>query len=152
MKSQKILDDLEMMFQDSDMKIERGPNSISFIKDLSALDTGMDAYMWKGSPNYRWDLYSHTVKILKEGTYEATDRFYTRRGRSYLKGRIKKDYYNKGALVWSTSDIQKPIRSYMESIGYVAKEPFWTGKRIAIAFAAIWIPIIIAAIILFLFI
>ena len=113
-------------------------------------------------------LFSHTVTVFDDGTYKEIDEIRksgasltgasvaSKRGtlnmRGFTLGLGKDNITGQVGPVmqkWDTEIIKGPVRAYMETTG-LKKRPamWWTPKRIIIAiavcFAVIWIPILIA--------
>ena len=150
MTSNEILNGLEGLFKDKPSILTvRGSNSISFIQMIPNLPRVASG------PFMQLDRrYTHTVTLLN-GAYRTEDFIETfnagndkprtglRRGDINERGNYK-------GRTWDTEDIKSPVRHFMAGTGLEKKKPFWTGKKIAIFFAIIWIPIIIAYLIHFL--
>ena len=152
MSNTEILDGLEALFcDDESVGIRRGPGSISFVQWFHNVPrVGGDAFR-----NYN-RRYTHTIRLL-DGAYKAEDLIETfnlgennpRTG--YKRGNLHDEGYHfkdGEQCVWSTEYIKRPVKLFMDQTGLKIKEPFWTGKRIAVLFAVIWIPILIAAAVL----
>ena len=150
MTNTEILNGLEDLFRgDPSIVVTRDDRSISFYQMIPNIPHPA------GDPFMKYDRrFTHTI-TLYDGSYKAEDLIETFNMGSdkpctgFKRGELD-DSGNYKDRCWNTEDIKGPVRRYMESTGLTRKKPFWTGKRIGILFAAIWIPIIIAAILILL--
>lgn len=161
---EEVLDRLETMFAgDDSVETRRTQDSVTFSQYFTN-DVHVDGALFEKQKR----VFEHTV-LVKDGTYKATDKIsYGKLGPTHFdKGYMKGELFEKGffyglgidnttgetGLVrreWSTEYIKAPVREFMETTGLKRVRLFWTGKRIAIFFACVWIPIIIAAIVILL--
>ena len=160
-----ILDDLENLFKDNEfVKITRGDNFITFEQEFTN-DIHATAQLFERQKM----TFSHTVTLYDDNSYKTTDRLHERvvtptgiqdkestgvinsRGWFYGLG-INYRTGEEGLIKheWSTEDIKAPVREYLNASGLRERPPFWTGKRIALAFGIGWGLALILALVLFL--
>ena len=150
----RILDDIEAMFRDDpNIAIERGEDYITLSQAFTN-NVHLSPKLFEKSHS----VFSHTVTLYDDDSYKTIDIIKNKSAdffnftSSEYKGilNMRGFFYGLGqdmntgetGLIrqeWNTEDIKAPVREYMEQTGLTQRPSvWWTGKRIAMAFAIGW--------------
>ena len=154
MNNDSILNDLQVLFKENKgVAIERGDDYITFSQPFTD-----NVHLSPQLFEKKCMMFSHTVTLYDDGSYKTVDRIDRASAgplsfaKSYDKGSLNARGFFYGAGIdritgktglirqeWSTEDIKAPVREYMSGTGLRQRPSvWWTGKRIALFFAAVW--------------